>query len=98
MNSRQDELRTKGFVNTLMNPIRWLGWRRCLFTLAVGSGTSSTVIETLSDNPVIALIIGEPWDAMRHRSTAEIGPAIPGQFWGLLPKSDARLRFLHVQY
>ena len=43
-------------------------------------------------------MIGEPWEAMRQRSTATIDPAIAGQYWGRLPRSDARLRFLHSQY
>ncbi|MDE1167579.1 MAG: hypothetical protein PW845_19950 [Pseudomonas sp.] len=48
--------------------------------------------------PEIALIIGEPWEDMRNRSSAAIGPAISGHFWGRMPKSDARLRFIDPQY
>ena len=40
----------------------------------------------------IALKIGEPWEDMRQRSSANIGPAIAGHFWGRQTKSDARLR------
>nr|WP_256832478.1 hypothetical protein [Pseudomonas sp. Pse1] len=46
----------------------------------------------------IALVIGEPWEDMRQRSSASIGPAIAGSFWGRLPDSDARLRFTDPQY
>jgi hypothetical protein len=35
---------------------------------------------------------------MRERSSAAIDPAIPGHFWGRLPKSDARLRLADPQY
>lgn len=46
----------------------------------------------------VALAIGEPWEDMRQRSSARIGPAISGHYWGRLPKSDARLRFIDSQY
>ncbi|SDU96019.1 hypothetical protein SAMN05216558_1186 [Pseudomonas vancouverensis] len=55
-------------------------------------------IEVLSDEPEIALVIGEPWEDMRRRSSAEIDPAIAGHYWGQMPKSDARLRFTDSQY
>jgi hypothetical protein len=43
-------------------------------------------------------MIGEPWEDMRRRSSAVIEPAIPGHYWGQMPKSDARLRFADPQY
>ena len=46
----------------------------------------------------IALIIGEPWEDMRARSSASIGPAIAGRSWGRHTKSDARLRFINPQF
>ncbi|QXN52596.1 hypothetical protein KW062_13045 [Pseudomonas fluorescens] len=46
----------------------------------------------------IALVIGEPWEDMRQRSSASIGPAIAGSFWGRSPDSDARLRFTDPRY
>lgn len=51
-----------------------------------------------TSEPEIALILGEPWEDMRQRSSASIGPAIPGHVWGRLPTSDARLRFVDPQY
>jgi len=51
-----------------------------------------------ADEPEIALMLGEPWEDMRHRSSAIIGPAIPGRHWFRIPKSDARLRFIDPQY
>jgi hypothetical protein len=56
------------------------------------------VIQLLSDEPEIALVIGEPYEAMRQRSSASIGPAIPGHVWFSIPKSDARLRFIDPRY
>ncbi|WP_460057070.1 hypothetical protein [Pseudomonas sp. S2_D06] len=55
-------------------------------------------IEVLSDEAEIALMIGEPWEDMRQRSTATIGPAIPGHYWFDIPSTDARLRFIDPQY
>ena len=72
-------------------------WRRGL-ALAVAAVITLTAIQTFSDDPEIALIIGEPWEDMRQRSSAAIDPAIPGHFWGRLPGSDARLRFLDPKY
>jgi hypothetical protein len=46
----------------------------------------------------IALVIGEPYESMRQRSSAVIGPAISGHSWFNIPKSDARLRFTDPQY
>ncbi|MDE1167580.1 MAG: hypothetical protein PW845_19955 [Pseudomonas sp.] len=54
--------------------------------------------KVVSDDPEIALVIGEPYEAMRKRSSAAIGPAIPGYAWFAVPKSDARLRFNDPQY
>jgi len=56
------------------------------------------VIRALPNEPEIVLMIGEPWEDMRERSSAAIDSAIPGHYWGTLPKSDARLRFLDPQY
>ncbi|MHC8316110.1 hypothetical protein [Pseudomonas sp. LB3P31] len=75
-----------------------MGGTGSFLALALAVLLAVAAVRALSDEPEIALMIGEPWDAMRSRSTADIGPAIPGQFWGLVPKSDARLRFLHPQY
>jgi hypothetical protein len=55
-------------------------------------------IQALSGEPEIALVIGEPYEAMRQRSSATIGPAIPGHSWYNIPKSDARLRFTDPKY
>ncbi|KAA6167397.1 hypothetical protein [Pseudomonas veronii] len=51
-----------------------------------------------TDEPEIALTPGEPWEDMRQRSSAKIGPTIPGHHWFRAPKSDARLRLVDPQY
>ena len=56
------------------------------------------VLQAFADDPEIALIYGEPWEDMRQRSSADIAPAIPGHVWFRMPKTDARLRYIHPQY
>ncbi|MHC8315018.1 hypothetical protein [Pseudomonas sp. LB3P31] len=81
-----------------MNLLPWLCWRRCLITLAMAAVVSASVVQSLADAPEIALIIGEPWEDMRQRSSATIDPAIPGHSWFRTPKSHARLQFADPQY
>jgi hypothetical protein len=81
-----------------MNLIHRAGWRRGILALAVASLLTLAAIEVLSDEPEIALVIGEPYETMRQRSTASIDPAIPGHSWFNAPKSDARLRFADPQF
>jgi hypothetical protein len=81
-----------------MNLMHRLGWRRVVLALAVTTLLIVAAIEVLSDEPEIALVIGEPWEDMRQRSSAAIDPAIPGHYWGQIPESDARLRFADPQY
>ncbi|HWT69239.1 MAG TPA: hypothetical protein VN214_09030 [Pseudomonas sp.] len=77
---------------------RTIGWRRGLLALAAAAAITVTAIQALSGTPEIALVIGEPYEAMRQRSSATIGPAIPGHAWFSIPKSDAQLRFADPQY
>jgi len=81
-----------------MSLVRRLNWQHGVLVLAVVSALALSAIELLSEEPEIALLIGEPWENMRKRSSASIDPAIAGHFWGRLPKSDARLRFIDPQY
>jgi hypothetical protein len=81
-----------------MSLMHRVGWRRSVVVLAVTVLLVVVVIQLLSDEPEIALVIGEPYEAMRQRSTAAIDPAIPGHVSFNIPKSDARLRFIDPQY
>ena len=81
-----------------MSLLQRVGWRRGALALAVAALLIVVATQTLSDEPEIALLIGEPWEDMRGRSSAAIDPAIPGHYWGRLPKSDARLRFADPKY
>lgn len=81
-----------------MSRTQCVGWRRGVLVLAVAAVVTVVVTQALSDDPEIALMIGEPWENMRQRSSAAIDPAIPGHFWGGMPRSDARLRFLDPQF
>ncbi|EJM67241.1 hypothetical protein [Pseudomonas sp. GM55] len=81
-----------------MSLMHRVGWRRGILALAVISLLTLSAIQVLSDEPEIALMIGEPWEDMRQRSSAAIDPAIPGHVSFNIPKSDARLRFIDPQY
>ena len=74
------------------------GWRRGAIGLIVAALLVWGTARLFADDPEIALMLGEPWEDMRKRSSASIDPAIPGYVWGKLPKSDARLRFIDPQY
>lgn len=56
------------------------------------------MFKVFSDDPEIALVIGEPYEDMRQRSTAYISPALPGETWFSVPDSDTRLNFMDAQY
>jgi hypothetical protein len=75
-----------------------VSWRRGLLALTGAVIITLAAIQALSDNLEIALMIGEPYEAMRQRSSATIDPAIAGHSWFNIPKSDARLRFIDPQY
>ena len=65
-----------------MSLLQRMGWRRGVLALAVAALLTLAAIEALSDEPEIALVIGEPYEDMRRRSSARIDPAIPGHSWG----------------
>jgi hypothetical protein len=81
-----------------MSLMRRMGWRRSALPLAVAALLTLMAIQILSDEPEIALLIGEPYEAMRQRSSAAINPAIAGHVSFSIPKSDARLRFIDPEY
>ena len=80
---------------------RFIGWRQILCIVALGVLALVFlywISNELSDELEIALIYDEPWEDMRQRSSATIGPAIPGHIWFRIPDSDARLRFIDSQF
>ncbi|MFP3517393.1 hypothetical protein SB766_14475 [Pseudomonas sp. SIMBA_077] len=77
---------------------RHSGWQRAGLGLVVAALLAWGAVRLFADEPEIALTPGEPWEDMRQRSSAAIDPAIPGHYWGRLPKSDARLRLIDPQY
>ncbi|VVO15305.1 hypothetical protein [Pseudomonas fluorescens] len=81
-----------------MSLLQRVGWRRGGIGLAFVALLVLAAVRLGASEPEIALVIGEPWEAMRQRSSAAIDPAIAGHFWGRLPRSDARLRFIDPQY
>ncbi|SEM47499.1 hypothetical protein SAMN04487857_102176 [Pseudomonas sp. ok272] len=80
-----------------MRGLRRVGWRRGGLALAIGVVIVWAVIGVLPEKE-IALVIGEPWEDMRQRSSAKIGPAIAGDVSFSIPGADARLRFIDPQY
>ncbi|WCM53691.1 hypothetical protein OH720_11970 [Pseudomonas sp. WJP1] len=81
-----------------MSLLQRVGSRRGALALAVAALLTLAAIQKLSDEPEIALVIGEPYEAMRQRSSARIDPVIPGHSWFNVPKSDARLRFADPEF
>ncbi|MBN2976279.1 hypothetical protein [Pseudomonas lactucae] len=75
-----------------------IGWRRCGLGLVLAVLLSWVAIHHVADEPEIALMLGEPWEDMRQRSSASIEPTIPGRHWFRIPKTDARLRFIDPKY
>jgi hypothetical protein len=80
-----------------MSLLAQVGWRRGGVGLGVVALLAWGAIDLQSEKE-IALVIGEPYESMRQRSSAVIGPAIPGQVSFNIPKSDARLRLTDPQY
>ncbi|WP_237388044.1 hypothetical protein [Xenorhabdus sp. Sc-CR9] len=71
-----------------------------IFTLLVVLGLTGLYLyhSFYSDQPEIALVIGEPYEDMRQRSSADIAPHLPGHAWYNAPKTDAHLRFTDLKY
>ncbi|MBD2798230.1 hypothetical protein ID856_17135 [Xenorhabdus sp. 18] len=85
-----------------MSLLQCIGWRRgglILALLIVLSLIAAYFYHSFySREPEIALVIGEPYEAMRQRSSAAIDPHLPGKIWFNIPKTDARLRFTDPKY
>ncbi|CBJ82174.1 hypothetical protein [Xenorhabdus bovienii] len=85
-----------------MSLLQRIDWRHSglIFVLFVILGLAGIYIYQVfySREPEIALMIGEPYEAMRQRSSAAIDPDLPGKIWHNIPKTDARLRFIDPKY
>ncbi|WP_340617824.1 hypothetical protein [Xenorhabdus entomophaga] len=85
-----------------MNLLQIIGLRRGSLIIILSIIFGLTIIYLYhvfySRDPEIALVIGEPYDDMRQRSSATIDPHIPGHAWYNIPKTDARLRFIDPKY
>lgn len=82
----------------LANRLKQVSWRARILIMVATALLATIVIKAVSDEPEIALVIGEPYEDMRKRSSASIGPLVPGRTWFNIPRSDARLRFIDSQY
>ena len=82
----------------LTNWLKHASWRARISVVGVAAMLAVVVIKAVSGEPEIALVIGEPYEDMRKRSSASIGPLVPGRTWFNIPRSDARLRFIDPQY
>ncbi|KAA6175004.1 hypothetical protein [Pseudomonas veronii] len=80
-----------------MKRLSTVNWQNAALTL-LASALMVGMIRFFTSTPEIALVLGEPWEDMRQRSNVSIGPAVAGYYWGAIPKSDARLRFIDPQY
>ena len=85
-------------LGVLKNWLKHASWRTRISAVGVAALLAVVVIKAVSGEPEIALVIGEPYEDMRKRSSASIGPAMAGRSSFNIPKSDARLRFIDAQY
>ncbi|WP_426099710.1 hypothetical protein [Pseudomonas sp. PSPC3-3] len=81
-----------------MSRLATLGWRRGVLGLVITLLLAWTAARLNADDPEIRLLLDEPWEEMRRRSSADIDPAIAGHYWGRQTRTDARLRFMDPQY
>lgn len=77
---------------------RWrLGAGLLLLAALIGVATNQ-LIESLSQEPVIALEMGGTYETLRKYSSVPFSPKVSGHVWMGLPKTDARLRLIDPQY
>ncbi|PHM22598.1 hypothetical protein [Xenorhabdus budapestensis] len=86
-----------------MNLLRRLGLQRgsLIIALSIVFGLTITYLyhAFYSSEPAeIALVIGEPYEAMRQRSSAKISPPYDNSIGFRIPKTDARLSFTDPKY
>ena len=73
------------------------GWAFINRYRAYGMGDSPSFCRRTGNSVDTWRTLGKHAPALQ-RSSAAIDPAIPGHYWGRLPKSDARLRLIDPQY
>jgi hypothetical protein len=85
-----------------VSPWRFMGhWKLGAGLLFLGLlvllGTRQ-LVESLSQEPVVALEMGGTYENLRKHSSVAFSPLIRGHSWFGIPKTDARLRFIDPQY
>ncbi|SQF94877.1 Uncharacterised protein [Paucimonas lemoignei] len=82
------------FIKSLKRWPKALSWiMGSLAAVVIGS-----LFYASSEDPEIVLTIGDTYQEMRERSSANFSPLISGHVWTGIPKSDARLRFRDPQF
>jgi len=59
---------------------------------------TNQLVESLSQEPVIALEMGGTYEILLKHSSVRFSPRVPGHVWMGIPYTDARLRFIDPQY
>lgn len=77
---------------------RWrLGAGLLLMAVLIWVATNQ-LVESLSQEPVIALEVGGSYETLRKHSSVPFTARVPGHVWMGLPNTDARLRLIDPQY
>ena len=77
---------------------RWRLGAGLLFLAVLLRMATNQLVESLSQEPVIALEMGGTYETLRKHSSVPFSPMVPGHVWMGLPKTDARLRLIDPQY
>ncbi|WP_246218984.1 hypothetical protein [Pseudomonas izuensis] len=84
-----------------------MSWRQGIGRWRFGSGLlllivlilgTHQIVESLSQEPIIALEVGGTYETLRKNSSVPFSPMVRGHVWMGLPKTDARLRLIDPQY
>jgi hypothetical protein len=77
---------------------RWRLGAGLLLLAALIWVATNQLVESLSQEPVIALEMGGTYETLRKHSSVRFSPMVPGHVWMGIPYTDARLRFIDPQY
>ena len=77
---------------------RWRMAAGLLLVVVLMGLAVNLLVESLSQEPVIALEMGGTYETLRKHSSVAFSPRVPGHVWMGLPETDARLRFIDPQY